>query len=135
MKNRLLCFSVLSLLLFSACGMNVTPEERDKSAAKNAAKAYYIELLSGQYDRFLMGRAGMDSIPASYREQLTDSYKQFMATMEEKHGGIRSFIVNNASIDSTQHLIQVFLVLNFGDATQEEIVVPMVNDQGVWKIK
>ena len=131
MKVRFLSLSFLALLLLTACSENPTPEEQ----AMRTAKAYYDDLLAGRYDRFLMGRAGTEGIPEGYREQLMDSYKQFMAEQREKHGGIRSVAVNNAVVDSAQHLIQVFLILRFGDATQEEIVVPMVEKNGEWKIK
>ena len=90
---------------------------------------------AGKYDRFLKGRAGMDSIDDNYREQLLVSYKQFISRQQKAHGGIGSFTVSNARMDSTQQLIQVFLILNYNDSTREEIVVPMVEDGGAWKMK
>ena len=84
---------------------------------------------------FVNGRVGSDSLPQSYREQLTTACKQFMAQQRVAHGGIASFQVSNVRVDSTQNLVQVFLVLQYGDATQEEIVVPMVMYDGEWKMK
>jgi hypothetical protein len=38
-------------------------------------------------------------------------------------------------MDSTLHLMQVFLVLGYGDNSQEEVVVPMVEQQGMWLMR
>ena len=127
--------SLLALLLCAGCSEKLSPEEQAMNAAKEAAQACYADLLAGRYEQFLQGRAGMDSIPEGYREQLVASYKQFLSQQRDAHGGITSFQVNNARIDSTQQLIQVFLILHFADSTQEEIVVPMVEQNGQWKIK
>lgn len=127
-------FAVLVLLSLMSCG-NASDEELARQAAKEAAERYYDYLLDGRYDQFLNGRFGMDSIPDNYREQLLAGYEQFMAQQQEQHGGIRSFKVNNASMDSTLQLMQVFVVLNYGDDTQEEIVLPMVERNGEWKMR
>ena len=132
---------VLLLLLLPLVAMACTrkselpPEEAAKQAAQESAFASYEHLLSGHYEKFLEGRAGMDSIPAGYREQLIASYRQFMAQQEEAHQGIKSVVVNNVRIDSTLQLIQVFLILNYADSTHEEVVVPMVEYNGRWLMK
>jgi hypothetical protein len=40
-----------------------------------------------------------------------------------------------ASTDSVQKFTNVFLMLCFGDSTNEEIVVPMVERNGSWRMK
>ena len=109
----------------------VTQEER----AALAARGYYQHLLQGQYEEFLQGRVGADSLPEDYREQLLVGYKQFMAGQQREHRGIREVQVGNARTDSVLHYTSVFLILCYGDSTQEEIVVPMVEHNGRWKMK
>jgi len=41
----------------------------------------------------------------------------------------------NAQTDTIQKYTSVFLVLCFGDSTNEEIVVPMVEREGRWRMK
>ena len=36
---------------------------------------------------------------------------------------------------TTFHVVYAFLLLSYGDSTQEEITVPMVNVDGDWKMK
>lgn len=122
---------LLAVLVFLVgCG-KASPEE----LASLAAEGYYRHLTAGEYEQFLQGKAGADSLPEDYREQLLTGYKQFMAGQQKTHQGIRSVQTTNARMDSTLQLMQVFLLLEYGDSTQEEIVVPMVEHDGRWRMK
>ena len=103
--------------------------------AMDAAQEYYAALLEGDYTTFLEGRIHMDSIPDSFREQLLVSYKQFIRQQEEAHQGVVSFSPSRAQEDSLLQVMQVFMVVNYSDSTHEEIVVPMVEQNGEWKMK
>ena len=120
----------LALLLYMACA-NPSPEEM----ASIAAKGYYTHLVNGEYEAFLEGKEGADSLPDDYREQLLTSYRQFMAQQNQAHHGILDIRVSNATTDTTLHYTSVFLVLCFGDSVNEEIVVPMVEQGGSWRMK
>lgn len=119
------------LMLLAACSQELTPVEKATKAAKDS----YDCLFAGDYEAFLNGRAGMDSIPESYKEQLLTSYKQFVVQQKKAHGGAASFSVTNAKVDSSLNVIQVFLMINYADSLKEEIVVPMVEHNGEWKMK
>ncbi len=128
MRRILLLLMVIGLV---ACGGAESPEE----AAMKAAEEYYNGLKDGNYEAFLAGRADMESMPASFNEQLLVAYKQFVRQQEEAHVGIASFTASRAQMDSALQMMQVFLMVNYADSTQEEIVVPMVERQGEWKMK
>jgi len=129
-KRRLL--GPLALLFFvAACGDRLSSEE----LAALAAEGYYRHLVAGEYEKFLEGRVGADSLPDSYREQLLTGYKQFMAQQQRVHQGIVDVTVSNARTDSLTDYTSVFLLLNYGDSTQEEIIVPMVNHNGRWRMR
>lgn len=101
-----------------------------------AAKGYYDHLIHGEYEQFLEGvdqYGNMDQ--DDYRAQLLDCYQQFMAQQEIAHRGILEVRVSNAKTDTIQKYTNVFLVLCYGDSTNEEIVVPMVERQGSWRMK
>ena len=118
------------MLFCIACG-NPSPEE----LASIAAKGYYMHLVNGEYEAFLEGKAGADSLPDDYREQLLTSYRQFMAQQNREHHGILDIRVSNATTDTALNYTNVFLVLCFGDSVNEEIVVPMVERNGSWRMK
>jgi len=129
-KRRLL--GPLALLFFvAACGDRLSSEE----LAALAAEGYYRHLVAGEYEKFLEGRVGADSLPDSYREQLLTGYKQFMAQQQRVHQGIVDVTVSNARTDSLTDYTSVFLLLCYGDSTQEEIIVPMVNHNGRWRMR
>jgi hypothetical protein len=103
---RRLPFLFLSLLLIGACSSGPTPEE----LASLAAEGYYRHLLNGEYE-------------------------QYMAAQQEVHHGVLDVRVSNAKTDSSLQLTNVFLVLCFGDSTNEEIAVPMVEREGRWRMR
>ena len=128
---RRLPFLLLFLLLLGACAGGPTPEE----LASLAAEGYYKHLMHGEYDQFMAGKDGLDSMPDDYREQMQAAFKQYMAQQEEVHRGILDVRVSNAKTDSSLHLTNVFLVLCYGDSTNEEIAVPMVEREGRWRMR
>ena len=121
---------ILTLLLYMACA-NPSPEEM----ASIAAKGYYNHLVNGKYEAFLEGKEGADSLSDDYREQLLTSYRQFMAQQNRDHHGILDIRISNAVTDTVLQYTNVFLVLCFGDSVNEEIVVPMVERNGSWRMK
>jgi len=123
-------FFLFSFLLFMACS-NPTPEE----LASLAAKGYYDHLLRGEYEAFLEGKAASESLPADYREQLLAGFRQFVAEQKASHGGIREVRISNAKTDTLQHFTSVFLICCYGDSTNEEIVVPMIETPKGWRMK
>ena len=82
-QATILLTAISSLLLLAACS-KPTPEQQ----AINTVLESYEGLLQGDYETFLNNRAGMDSIPDSYREQLLVSYKQFIAQQRKAHEDI-----------------------------------------------
>ena len=120
----------LALLLCMACA-NPSREE----LASIAAKGYYMHLVNGEYEAFLEGKDGTDSLPDDYRDELLTCYRQFMAQQNRDHHGILDIRVSNATTDTTLNYTNVFLVLCFGDSVNEEIVVPMVERNGSWRMK
>ena len=128
---------IVLLAVLAACG-SATKEE----LASLAAKGYYDHLIHGEYEQFY---EGMDqrtlpdgtalSDEAAYHSQMLDNLRQFMARQAQEHRGILEVRVSNATTDTVQQLTNVFLVLCFADSTNEEIVVPMVERQGTWRMK
>jgi len=114
-----------------SCSNAKTPE----ALAMKTAQQSYAALAKGEYEEFLSARMGMDSIPDSYREQLIVGYKQFLNQQESNHGGIVEVEAMRAEADLQLQVMQVFLCLHFRDSTNEEIVVPMVEHNGQWKMK
>ncbi len=131
-RYSILAFWMLAFFgIFGSCS-KPTPEEM----ASLAAKGYYDHLINGEYEHFL---EGVDQRPLmeheNYRSQLLDTYQQFIAQQQSAHHGIREVRIVRAQTDTIQKYTNVFLMLCFGDSTNEEIVVPMVERSGSWRMK
>ena len=126
-----------ALVVLGACG-SATKEE----LASLAAKGYYEHLIHGEYEQFYEGMAERTqpdgkalSDEDAYRRQMLDNLRQFMARQEKEHRGVLEVRVSNATTDTVQQFTNVFLVLCFGDSTNEEVVVPMEEHQGQWRMR
>ncbi len=123
---------LVSLVFLGAdCGNGPSKEE----LAGLAAKGYYQHLVAGEYEQFVEGRLMADSLPADYRLQLIEGYKQFVAQQLEARKGIQEVSVSRAYTDSLADYTNVLLMLCYGDSTTEEVVVPMVEHNGRWRMK
>ena len=127
---RKLVYLILVVIVV-ACSTGVSREEQ----AALAAKGYYTHLVQGEYEQFLEGRFMADSLPADYRSQLIEGYKQFVAQQMEARKGIQEVSVSRAYTDSLAGYTNVLLMLCYGDSTTEEVVVPMVERNGRWMMK
>ena len=118
-------------ILWMSCG-NPTAEEM----ASLAAKGYYEHLIHGEYEKFLQGKDGLNKhSEQEYWNQLRDNCHQFVHQQEQAHRGIHEVRVVNVKTDTLQKYTNVFMMLCFGDSTNEEIVVPMVERDGRWYMK
>ena len=127
---RKLVYLIL-IVIVVACSTGVSREEQ----AALAAKGYYTHLVQGEYEQFVEGRVMADSLPADYRSQLIEGYKQFVAQQLEARKGIQEVSVSRAYTDSLAGYTNVLLMLCYGDSTTEEVVVPMVERNGRWMMK
>ena len=129
-------FGVKALVLAVVLGLCGCAEKTPEQQAIDTVLESFEGLIEGDYEAFLNGRSGMDSIPDSYREQLLVAYKQFIHQQRKAHGDISSIVALRTQTDPVARQMLVFLMVNYADSTNEEIVVPMVEDaDGLWKMK
>ena len=124
---------IAAMMMLFSCGGDKGPSREDLAA--KAAKEYYDSLIAGGYAYFSDGFNGTDSLPPHYREQLVVNAKQFVPAQEKAHHAVKNVRIVTAKTDSTTNITNVFLMLCFGDSVNEEIVVPMLEVNGVWKMK
>ena len=132
----LITFHFSLLISIASCSEKRTPEEVAQAEAMEVCQACYDRLIKGDYEGFLSFRNDIDNIPAELRSQIVDAMKMYIDTEERLHGGIKSVMATKAQMDSTLNVMKVFLILSYGNGTDEEVVVPMVTDSnGQWRMK
>ena len=128
----------LSAVLIVSCQLlivNCSTRPDPADVAAQTAKQYYDYLLEGKYEAFIDGQYRPDSIPGSYREQLIMNAKMFMGQQQREHRGIKETRIVNAEADTARHEANVFMVFCYGDSTTEEVLVPMVENKGIWYLR
>lgn len=131
--KKFLFFMILSIgLVFASCKKE-TPDPG--YFAGIAAKGYYDLLLEGKYNDFVAGYNHPNRIPKGYHEQLLLNARMFMEQQQEEHKGLAGILVLHAKADTARHVADVFLQMVYGDSTKEQVVVPMVQVHGDWKMR
>ena len=124
---------ILAAMLVIACGG--TGGDNPSEMAGRTAKLYYENLLHGRYDVFVDGFYRPDSIPSSYRSQLIDNARMYVAQMNDDHHGLARIDLIRATADTARNEGRAFLLLCFADSTREEVVVPMVRIENLWMMR
>ena len=132
MKKLSFFLVFLSLLGMAACKKEAPDPGQ---IAATAAKKYYDLLLEGKYEKFVDGMNMPHKIPDNYHAQLLLNAQMFVEQQNEEHRGIKSVEILNAKADTAHHVADVFLSVAYGDSTKEQIVVPMVEVAGTWKMR
>ena len=123
---------LLSGLLAASCSKE---EVKPEDVALQAAKAYYDQLLQGDYAAYVDGTLKGDSVPPAYRRQLTLNMQMYMERQNAEYKGIIKVEALRATPDTALHTVNAFLFVTYADSTKEEIVVPMVEKNGVWYLR
>lgn len=120
-------------LLFVAVLLGACRGESADEKVKNAAVACYTCLINGEYDKYIDGIAYRDSMTEEYRSQMVDLAAQYVAREKELRGGLVS--VRALSDTIMDEVALVFLEVQFGDSTREEVTMPMVLCGEEWKMQ
>ncbi len=131
--NRILRHTLPALALALGACSSGGPTPADLAGL--AARTYYASLAEGKCEAWVDGFWQPDSIPASYRQQLVDNARMYLAQQEEEHGGIDSVGLVRAEADTARHTGHAWLTLCYRNKEREEIVVPMVLVHGLWMMR
>lgn len=123
---RFLIFSLL-LCLVSSC------KKEDKNPCQ-AAEQYYGYLIKGNVEAYVRHIHDYDQMDEGYRSQLKDMFLQYLDREEQIHGGIVSArALRDTLIDSVE--AHVFVEVQFGDSTSEQVSLPLVRTPKGWMMR
>ena len=126
----------MSLLVMAMTAVACAPKADDAAqVAGRTAKLYYDALLGGRYEEFVAGIDGHLGKQEDYDRQLAANARRFMDRQKEAHQGVASFAVVKVECADSAHAANVFLQVCYADSTREQIVVPMVEREGVWLMR
>ena len=127
-------FGFAVLLVFVGFVWSCSKAKPEELVAKTAEQ-YYSYLLNGDYEAFVDGCYQPDTIRKAYRLQLVENAKMFIDQQRKEHEGIQAFQVVDVQIDTAAHTANVFIDLTFGNGTNEQILLPMVQKDDLWMMR
>ena len=131
--RKFLFFFIGCVCMASLFGCNHKIDPSDMAAI--TAKGYYDQLLKGNVKDFVDGTYRAYPIPKVLHEQLMANARMFIYTQDSLHRGIKKVDIIDSKIDTVSHTDNVFLKFYYGDGTNEDILVPMVESRGKWMMR
>lgn len=133
-RMRFITLLTAFALLAAGCNKGESLEEIEARAG-NTAVEYYKLLLAEDYEDFVSGMLGGDSLPPVYKEQMIANAAMFMQQQKEEHKGIKAITLSSCKADTAQHTADAFLYIHFADSLKEVVNVPFVERNGVWYMR
>ena len=130
--------SILAITIcLAACKGENNEEKHDPRMLLEAdVEAMYDHYIQGEYAVYVDQMESLDDKPESYRQQMADLMKQRHRQQEEDHnGGPIACHVKDLKIDHTEQYCEAYIVVNYKDSTEEEILLPLVFKGGKWRLK
>ena len=131
MKKGAVVIAALVLLLTS-CGEGTVTERQH---VEEAVLLSYTTLLDGRYADYVSLLAGASKRSADYNEQLAANAAMFIEEQQRLHTNIVDVRVADVKIARDGAKAEAYVVLCYADSTNEEIVVPVLKEQGTWKVR
>ncbi len=116
----------------ASCGEHKPTRE---SVALMTAKTYYESLMAKDYDSFVDGTLQGDTVPQGYKQQLLLNARMYGEQLGTEHKGVVKIDTLRCVTGVSPHLADAFLQLTFADSLREQVVVPMVEKNGVWYMR
>ena len=130
-KAAYIIFLLPFLLSCSETGNNLA--DFSSAGARSAAEYFYSLLANGQGKDYVDNMQETSSMDSCKYVQFVDLMNQFLHEERELRGGILHAKANRDTIVDTVSM--VFLDVQFGDSTREEIMLPVVDTRGRWWIR
>jgi hypothetical protein len=121
------------LLLFSCAEERNVLADFSSQGSREAAEHFYGLLAEGQAQAYVDNMQETASMDSSKYCQYVDLMEQFLQEEKELRGGILGAKAERDTMVDTVSM--VYLDVQFGDSTREEIVLPVVYTRGRWWIR
>lgn len=117
------------LLCVAACSSE--KDQYTRRSARLAAERYYDYLLQDNYEAYVNGFLGADSMPQELRTQMVDLMAQYMA--DQKAKGLIDVVATGEELHDSSAF--VFLELQYADSIREQMGIPLVFHNERWQLR
>lgn len=106
---------------------------KKEATAMAAAEHYYKCLMDSDYNTWIDGTIHSEALTPEIRQERIDMMRQYLHAEQQHRKGLQAAKALRDTIVEDNAF--VFMELQFGDSTSEEILVPMVRVGEIWKMK
>ncbi|MCD8305926.1 MAG: hypothetical protein LUC49_04610 [Prevotella sp.] len=131
----------MSLYKFALCAVVVAflssckKEIKTEDVVKGVAEQYCAYLLGGDYGAYVDATYRTETLGEDERTELIDNLKMFAAQQQKERQGITKAEVSKVEVSADDDTADVFLLITYGDSTQEQVLQPMVKRGGLWYLR
>lgn len=126
-------YAILTVIFLFSCSEGKDLSDFSSSGARGAAEHFYELLSKGESQAYVDNMQETASMDSCKYAQFVDLMEQFLHEEKELRGGILDAkAIRDTMVDSAA---MVFLDVQFGDSTVEEIMLPVVYTRGRWWIR
>ncbi len=125
---------IIAIVLLLLTGLFWACQKQQVFTPAQQAEVYYNMLINGQYEEFIRGTYGCESLPQDYLSQRVDLLAQHVKVEQSRRGGyVRFTAVREEVLADSTHL--VYLDVAFGDSTHECMACPMLRHGDRWVMR
>lgn len=129
--------SALSFLTMSGCGKLKAEETAEFPSLPDAAMVaeMYGHYINGEFSVYVDQMESLDHTTEAYRSQMADLFKQRHRAQVEENGGPVACRLMNVKANANGTYAEVYVEVTFKDSSYEEIMLPMVRVDDIWRLR
>lgn len=125
---------MIALFILMACSGGTDLSEAGSAGARRAAEYFYSLLAEGNGQAYVDNMQEAAEMDSSKYGQFVDLMEQYLYEEKQLRGGILGAKATRETMQDDS-IAWVFMDVQFGDSTSEEIFVPLVYTRGRWWLR
>jgi hypothetical protein len=141
MKGKILYWLLCIGGLLSSCGdSEPSVQESSQSVVLNPPSRMRIEqicraYIDGDYVSYIGLMHNYKSKDQTYKQRLLNMMKQRAADRSLSQAVLEGYRTNRVKLHEPMKTAEVYVELSYGNGQQEEVVLPLIYDEGEWWVK
>ena len=95
----------------------------------------YGHYINGEFSVYVDQMESLDHTTEAYRSQMADLFKQRHRAQVEENGGPVACRLMNVKTNANGTYAEVYVEVTFKDSSYEEIMLPMVRVDDIWRLR
>lgn len=137
--NKIVFISIITFasLLLTSCGANNDASKGDDSQTMTDTMAvYYYKLrANGQYEDYVASMHSCLNTTNDYKQRMIRMLQHHQNEILKEKKGVNRVQVIKTTMHDNNKMANVYLNVTYNDSSHEEIIFPLVSENGKWLIQ